>query len=279
MLSTFRRFLRHKGAAVGLAFLLVIVALAVGAPWLFPRSPWAIVGRPFLPPGDPRFLLGTDMLGRDIAAGLVHGARFSLLVGLVSTLVALCIGVTTGALAGYFGRWADDLLMRVTEFFQTIPNLVLLMVLVAFMGPSIRSVVLGIGIVSWPNVARIVRAEVLSLRTREFVEAARVVGKGPFRILLTEVLPNTLSPVIVIASVMVASAILAESALSFLGLGDPNVMTWGYMIGVSRAFLRQSWWMSFFPGMAIVTTVLAINLVGDGLTDALNPRLARRGTL
>jgi len=270
------RFLRHPGALFGSLFLLLVVALALSASLIFPRGPWAIMGRPFLPPGSGAFLLGTDALGRDVLAAIFYGARFSLVIGLISTGVGLSIGVTFGALAGYFGGWIDDVVMRVAEFFQTIPNLVLLMVFVAFIGPSIYSVVLGIGIVSWPNVARIVRGEVLSLRTREYIDAARVVGQSNLSILVTQILPNVLTPVIVIGSVMVASAILAEAALSFLGLGDPNVMTWGYLIGVSRSFLRVAWWMSFFPGIAIVLTVLAINLIGDGITDALNPRLARR---
>jgi len=166
-------------------------------------------------------------------------------------------------------------LMRFTEFFQTIPNFALAIVLVAIMQPSITSIVLAIAIVSWPPVARLVRAEFMSLRNREYVEAARLVGQSNTTIILRQILPNTLSPIIVLASLMVATAILLESALSFLGLGDPNVMSWGYMIGAARTVIRQAWWLSFFPGLAILLTVLALNLVGEGLDDALNPKLSR----
>lgn len=274
--SLIRRLFSHPGAAVGAIVLLVIVMLALLAPVLTPNTPWKMVGRPFALPGTPGLSLGSDMLGRDLLAGLLHGARLSLLIGLVSALAATILGILVGALAGYFMGWLDDLLMRITEFFQIVPGLLLIMVLVVFIGPSVVSVVLGIAFISWPNVARIVRGEVLSLRTRQFVEASRTFGQHSLSILFTQVLPNTMSPVIVIASVMVASAILTESALSFLGLGDPNVMTWGYMIGAGRPYLRDAWWLSAIPGLAIVLTVLAINLIGDGLSTALNPRQTPR---
>jgi len=272
-----KRFCRNKGAVLGLAIIVIVVLVALAAPLLYPQSPWRMVQRPFLPPFSvDGFWLGTDTLGRDIAAGVVHGARVSLLVGLVSTLVAVVIGVSLGALAGYYGGLIDDGLMRFTELFQTIPSFALAIVLVAILQPTVDSVVLAIALVSWPPVARLVRGEFLSLRSREFVQAAVVIGQSNGRIILTQILPNTLSPVIVMASLMVATAILLESSLSFLGLGDPNLMSWGYMIGAARTVLRQAWWMSFFPGIAILLTVLALNLVGEGLNDALNPRLARR---
>lgn len=271
-----RRFARNKGALVGAAVLALVVALALLAPFLFPDDPWDIAGPPFRRPGEMGFLLGTDTLGRDVAAGIAHGARVTLLLSLVSTAVALSIGVVLGAIAGYHGGWVDDLVMRFTEFFQTIPNFILLVVLVAIFTPSITSIVVAIGIVSWPPLARIVRGEFLTLRSREFVQAAEVLGQGSGRIIFGEILPNALSPVIVSASLMVATAVLLESALSFLGLGDPNLMSWGYMIGASRTVIRQAWWISCFPGIAIALTVLALNLVGEGLSDALNPRLARK---
>ena len=211
-----------------------------------------------------------------MAAGLAHGARISLLVGLVSTLAALLIGIPIGALAGYFGGWVDDVLMRVTEFFQTVPSFALAIVLVAIFEPSVVSITLAIAIVSWPPVARLVRGEVLSLRKREYIEAAILQGLSNRSIILGQVLPNAVSPIIVMASLMVASAILLESSLSFLGLGDPNLLSWGYMIGAARTVIRQAWWLSFLPGAAIVITVLALNLIGESLNDALNPRLARR---
>ncbi len=271
-----RRFARNKGALIGAAVLALVIALALLAPFLFPDDPWEITGPPFRRPGEMGFLLGTDTLGRDVAAGIAHGARVTLLLSLVSTAVALSIGVVLGAIAGYHGGWVDDLVMRFTEFFQTIPNFILLVVLVAIFTPSITSIVVAIGIVSWPPLARIVRGEFLTLRSREFVQAAEVLGQGSGRIIFGEILPNALSPVIVSASLMVATAVLLESALSFLGLGDPNLMSWGYMIGASRTVIRQAWWISCFPGIAIALTVLALNLVGEGLSDALNPRLARR---
>jgi peptide/nickel transport system permease protein len=278
MIEFWTRFARNKGAVFGLVVLLGVIALAAFAHMLFPQSPWRMTGAPFQPPGaQPGHLLGTDTLGRDIAAGIAHGARVSILVGLVSTAVAVGIGVIAGAVAGYFGGLIDTAVMRFTEFFQTIPSVVLAIVLVAILQPSIESIIIAIAIVSWPPVARLVRGEFLTLRTREFVEAARVIGQSDTRIILTQILPNSLSPVIVTASLMVATAILLESAIAFLGLGDRNMMSWGYMIGAARTVIREAWWMSFFPGFAIFITVLAINLVGEGLNDALNPRLARQG--
>jgi peptide/nickel transport system permease protein len=271
--SFLRRFLRHPGAVIGAVILLAIVAIAILGPFYFPQSPWRMVARPFQAPFGPRFPLGTDALGRDVAAGLIHGARVSLLIGLVSTAVALVIGVPLGAAAGYFGGLADDLAMRFTELFQTVPSFALAIVLVAILQPSLGSIVLAIAIVTWPPVTRLVRAEVLSLRSREYVLAAKTVGQSTARIIFTQVLPNTIAPIIVMASLMVATAILLESSLSFLGLGDPNLMTWGYMIGAGRTRLIDAWWISFFPGIAIVLTVLALNLVGEGLNDALNPAL------
>ena len=271
-----RTFFRNRGAAAGLVILLLVGALSALAPVLFPFSPWDMQGAPFAHPGEDGFLLGSDSLGRDVAAGIAHGAYVSLLVGAVSTVAALLVGITLGAIAGYAGGWVDDAVMRFTEFFQTVPSFVLAVVIVAIFTPSLASIVGAIAIVSWPPVTRVVRAEVLSLRSREFVQAAEVLGRSHAAILFRDILPNALSPILVLASLMVASAILLESALSFLGLGDPNLMSWGYLIGAGRSVIRLAWWMSVFPGIAIFLTVLALNLVGEGLTDALNPRIARR---
>ena len=270
------RLLRHRSSAIGLVILALVLAAAILAPLLYPQSPWRMVGRPFLAPyAMERFPLGTDALGRDVLSGLLHGAGISLMIGFVSTLAALLIGVPLGAVAGYLGGRVDDLAMRFTELFQTIPSFALAIVIVAILQPSIYSIVLAIALVSWPPVARLVRGEVLSLRSRDYVQAARTLGKTTPRIILSEVLPNTIVPIIVMASLMIATAILLESSLSFLGLGDPNLMTWGYMVGAGRTRLIEAWWISFFPGLAIFLTVLALNLVGEGLSDALNPRLAR----
>jgi len=278
MIKAWKRFARNRGAVIGLGILVVVVLVALIGPMIYAQSPWRMVGRPFLPPFDQAGMpLGTDAVGRDVLVGLIHGARVSLMVGLVSTAVALLIGVPVGALAGYFGGWIDDALMRFTEFFQTIPSFALAIVLLAIFQPSLFYIILTIAIVSWPPVARLVRGEVLSLRTREYIEAAILSGQTNFQIILRQVLPNALPPIIVLASLMVATAILLESSLSFLGLGDPNVMSWGYMIGAARTVLRTAWWLSFIPGIAILLTVLALNLIGEGLNDALNPRLQRRG--
>lgn len=278
MRDFWKRFKRNRGAVAGLAILVLVILIAILAPLLFPQSPWKMVQRPFLPPLTMEALpLGTDALGRNVLSGLAYGAQVSLLIGLVSTVVSLLIGIPIGALAGYFGGVVDDALMRFTEFFQTVPNFALAIVLVAIFEPSVQSIIGAIAIVSWPPVARLVRGEVLSLRSREYVEAAILSGQKNSTIIWRQILPNTLSPIIVLASLMVATAILLESSLSFLGLGDPNLMSWGYMIGAARTVIRQAWWLSFFPGFAILMTVLALNLIGEGLNDALNPRLSRKG--
>ena len=271
-----RALRRHPGMAVGVLILLSVGALAISAPFLFPYSPWDMQGAPFTPPGDPDFPLGTDSLGRDVAAAIAYGAPVSLLIGAVSTVAALVIGLTLGAVAGYAGGRTDDAVMRFAEFFQTIPSFVLAVVLVAIFRPSIGSIVAAIAIVSWPPVARVARAEFLTLRHREFVQAAEVLGHSHVAIILRTILPNALSPIIVLASLMIANAILTESALSFLGLGDPNLMSWGFLIGSGRSVIRLAWWVSVFPGIAIFVTVLALNLLGEGLNTILNPRLARR---
>jgi len=273
--SAVQRFRSNLAACAGLGVLALVIALALAAPLLYPQSPWEMVAEPYLRPAEQGYLLGTDMLGRDIAAGIAHGARVSLLLALVATVAATLIGILVGALAGYFGGRADEILMRVTEFFQTVPSFLLAVVLVALFSPSITSIVVAIAVVSWPGVARLVRGQFLSLRSAEYVQAAIVIGEPTHRIIFRQILPNALGPIIVTASLMVATAILLESSLSFLGLGDPDLMSWGYMVGAARNLLRDAWWMCTFPGVAIFLTVLAINLVGDGLGDALNPRLAR----
>lgn len=278
MHSFMYRFISNKGAAAGLLILLLVMLLALSASFMYEESPWAMVAEPLLKPFvNSDYLLGTDMLGRDIGAGLAYGARVSLLISLISTLVAVFFGVLIGALAGFYGGWIDDVLMRFTEFFQTIPQLAMAIVLVAIFKPSIYSIVGAIALVSWPPVARLVRGEFMSLKQREFIQAAIVIGQKPLRIIFSQILPNAISPIIITASLMIATAILTESALSFLGLGDRNLMSWGFMIGASRTMLREAPWMSVMPGLAILFTVLAINLIGEGLNDAMNPQLHKRG--
>ncbi|MWD29364.1 ABC transporter permease subunit [Aquicoccus sp. SCR17] len=270
-----RRFLGSRSGMIGLVLLVLLVLMALSADLLYPQDPWRMAGRPNLPPFTEGFLFGTDQLGRDVAAGIVHGARMSLMIGFASSVAAIGVGVVVGAVAGYFSGWVDDVLMRLTEFFQTIPSFMLAIVLVAIFSPSLESIVTAIAVVSWPPIARLVRAEFLSLRQRDFVKAARVGGHSRTNIIVSQILPNALSPVIVMASLMVATAILIESGLSFLGLGDRNFITWGFMIGAGRTMIRHAWWLSAIPGLAIFVTVLALNLFGQGLSDVLNPRLSR----
>jgi peptide/nickel transport system permease protein len=269
-----RRFARSRSGVLGVAILVVVVAVAALAPVLFPGSPFRRVDRPFSPPFGHQ-LLGTDVLGRDVAAGIAHGARTSLVIGVLATSAAVLVGTVMGGLAGYYGGRIDDLLMRTTEFFQTIPTFLFSILLVAILAPSVWSIVFAIAVVSWPTVARLVRGEFLAMRGREFVQACICLGMTDGRVIFRHILPNCLSPIIVTGSLIVATAILIESALSFLGLGDPNVMSWGFMIGAGRTFLRSAWWLCTIPGVAILLTVLAINLVGEGLNDALSPRLRR----
>ena len=205
---------------------------------------------------------------------MLYGARVSLSVGVLATLATLLTGLLVGALAGYFGGWLDAVLMRVAEFFQIIPQLVLAVILVAVLEPSLGTIVLAIALVAWPAVARLVRSEFLSLRQREFVQAARVLGQAPLAIVFRQILPNALAPLLVTLSFVMATAILTEAALAFLGLGDPDAMSWGYMINASRGMLRDAWWMSLMPGLAILFCVLAVNRVGEGLRIAFEP--ARR---
>jgi peptide/nickel transport system permease protein len=272
-----RAYFRSPPAVIGLILLLVVIAMAISASWLYPRDPLALAGRPLVWPfTNPRFPLGTDNSGRDIAAQIFHGARISLLIGGVATIIAVAIGIVIGAVAGYYGGWVDNVLMRVTEAFQTLPNFLLLLVLVAVFGSTIGTVIVAVGVVSWPAPARLTRAEFLSLRNREFVQAGRTLGLKDLKLIFGEILPNALPPVIVYASVVMALSILLESALAFLRLSDPNVASWGNLIGLGRDVLRVQWYVSAIPGIAILLTVLAVSLVGQGLNDALNPRLKGR---
>jgi peptide/nickel transport system permease protein len=264
---------RNPTFLIGMLILLAVVLVAIAAPWLFPGDPQDMAGPPTLWPGEQSaFPLGTDSLGRNVVAGLAYGARVSLLVGVSAAAIGLAIGILVGAFAGYFGGWLDNVLVRVTELFQTVPTFLLVITIVAIGQPSARVIAMAIGIASWPTVARLVRAQFRSLRVADFVTAARSLGYGPMRIVFREILPNAMAPIIVTTSVMVANAILTEAGLSFLNLGDPNLVSWGSMIGDGRALLRTAWYLTALPGTAIALTVLSLNLVGDGLNDVLNPR-------
>lgn len=257
---------------IGGLLLALFALVAVLAPVLAPYDPFAISGPPLVPPGGA-YPFGTDMLGRDVLSGMIHGARVSLVVGLVSALCSAVIGIAIGAIAGYFGGAVDKALVRFTEFFQVIPSFMFVILLVAILTPSLGSIVAAISLVIWPPVARLVRSEFMTLKTREFVEAARSLGLSHGAVILREILPNAMPPVLAVGSLMVATAILTEASLSFLGLADPNRISWGYMIGSARSVFRQAWWLSIFPGLMLFLTVFAITLLSEGLGDRTNPTL------
>lgn len=269
-----RRLARNRAAVMGTCFLLFLTVISLSAPWLFPKGPFAVVGEPFAPPSWKHWF-GTDSLGRDIAAGIAYGGRVSSMIGLAATAAAVVVGTVVGAIAGYYKGLVDNLLMKVTEFFQTIPAFLLAIVLITMMSPSNASIVMAISIVSWPPVARLVRGEFLRLSGLDYVQSAVCLGMPDVRIILSEILPNALSPLVVSGSLMIATAILTEAAVSFIGLGDPNAMSWGFIIGAGRSYLREAWWICTIPGIAILLTVLSINLVGEAINDAMNPRLRR----
>jgi peptide/nickel transport system permease protein len=265
--------LRFGRGIVGAVILAAIVVVALAAPILAPGDPQALVGKPLVVPfTTSAHLLGTDRLGRDVMAGIVHGAAPTLDIAVTATLAALLIGVAVGTAAGFAGGWLDEALMRLTEAFQAVPGFLLALAIVSVAGPTLSSIVSAIALSSWTTPARVMRAQVLGLKRREFVDAYRALGMHPVAIALREVVPNAIPPVITLASVIVAGAILIEAALSFLGLGDPNRVTWGSMIADGRAVLRTAPWLSAVPGIAIMITVIAVNLVGDALNEALAPR-------
>lgn len=274
--EAWRMFARNPSSIAGMLILLLVLAVAIGGPWLYPADPFEIRNLPMTPPFDAESWLGTDYLGRDVFTTLIHGGRATLLVGAIAALLSVVIGITVGAFAGYYGGRVDAVLMRVTEFFQVLPALLFAMVVVTLFNPSLLTVTVAIGIVIWPGTARLTRAEFLKVRQLEYVRAERAIGAGDARIIWKVILPNAMPPLVVSATLAVGSAILFEAGLSFLGLSDQNQMSWGLMIGASRAYLLSSWWAVTFPGAAIFLTVLAVSLIGDGLNDALNPKLRER---
>lgn len=263
-----RRRLELEGR-IGLGLLILLVAVAAAAALLVPGDPLAIVTEPLRPPfTDALAPLGSDRLGRSLLSELVHGTRTTLLVGFAAAAAAMVIGAIVGTLAGFLGGLVDEVLMRLTDAFQTVPAFLMVLAFVSVVGPSLGSIVPAIALASWTGPARIVRAEVLSIRERDHVAAARVIGMHPLTIAFREVLPLALPPMLSLTSVIVAGAILTEAALSFLGLGDPNRATWGGMIAEGRAVLRSAPWLSIVPGLALVATVLAVHLVGEAAVEA-----------
>jgi peptide/nickel transport system permease protein len=269
------RFKQNRLSIIGLTIVAFIVLAGVFAPLIAPFGPFELGGARLVPPRAAH-LFGTDHLGRDVLSGVLYGTRTSLEVGVLSVALSVVLGVTVGAISGFYGGRIDDALMRLTEVFQVMPRFFLALVIVAMFGADLWGTIFVIGILSWAEIARLVRAEFLSLRERPFVMAARAYGAGDTWIIFREILPNALTAVIVAASLQVPSAILLEASLSFIGAGDPDVMSWGRMLNNAQQYMRQAWWVALFPGLAISVTAMALALLADGINDFLNPRLRQR---
>ncbi|WP_108723088.1 ABC transporter permease subunit [Mesorhizobium sp. ORS 3428] len=275
-------FAVNRGAVIGLAIFILLVLAALFAPLLAPYAPDVQDKAAFLRPpawqtgGSSEYILGTDPVGRDILSRLLYGARFSLLIGAVVVSLALVGGITLGLLAGYFRGWVDVVIMRIMDLILAFPSLLLALVLVTILGPGLFNAMLAIALVLQPHFARLVRAAVMAEKSREYVVAAKVAGAGHLRLMLATILPNCLAPLIVQGTLSFSNAILEAAALGFLGLGaQPPTPEWGTMLASAREFILRAWWVVTFPGLAILITVLAINLIGDGLRDALDPKLRR----
>ncbi len=265
---------RNKLAVAGAIIILILIFVALSSPFLSPYNPKESNYSKILKAPDKENLLGTDELGRDVLTRIIYGSRISLLVGLVAMIIAIVIGSIMGALAGYYGGKLDIILMRIVEIFLAIPAIFLILTIIAILGPSLWNVMVVIGLTSWPGIARLVRAEFLTLKERDFVQAARAIGASDLKIIFRHILPNSVSPILVSATFRVAGGILTESALSFLGLGvQPPTPSWGNMLSTGRFYIDIAWWLTLFPGLAILITVLAYNLLGEGLRDAFDPRL------
>jgi peptide/nickel transport system permease protein len=266
-----RTFGRNKGAIMGSFILSVLLVLCIFAPFFTPYSPFGLVADPFLPPSHSH-PFGTTDVGRDVWSGVLYGLRTSFMVGLIAAIIAAVLGASVGGIAGYYRGAVDGVLMRITELFQVIPTMFLALVVAAAVGSTITNIILVIGVTCWTGSARLVRAEFLSLRERPFVEAARGLGAGDLELIASEILPNAAAPLVITTSFNVAFAILLEAGLSFLGLGDPDVPSLGALLNTGLTYFTTAWWISFFPGLFILLAVLSLNLIGDGLNDALNPR-------
>jgi peptide/nickel transport system permease protein len=269
------RFRQNKLSLIGLVVVVVALIAGVAAPLIAPYGPFELVGQRLAPP-TAQHLLGTDHLGRDVLSGVLYGTRTSLQVGFLSVLLSVVLGIAVGAISGYYGRRLDDILMRTTEVFQVMPRFFLALIIVAMFGADLWGTIFVIGILSWAEIARLVRAEFLSLRERAFVMAARAYGASDRQIIFREILPNALTAVIVAASLQVPSAILLEASLSFIGAGDPDVMSWGRMLNNAQQYMRQAWWTATFPGLAISIAAMGLALLADGINDFLNPRLKQK---
>lgn len=260
--------------SLGVALVALVALVATAGAVVAPFDPLLAGAAPLRPP-SPAHWMGTDDLGRDVLSGVLHGARVSLLVGLATAFTAAVVGTIVGAVAGFYGGWVDDLLMRLTEVIQTVPRFFLAVIVAAMFGPSIVFLTVLLGLTFWPGTARLLRSQVLSLREREYVLAARALGLRDAAVLRRHVLPNAVAVVVVSAALQVGTAILVEASLSFLGLGDRSAVSWGWMLNNAQPFLRVAWWMSVFPGIALALTVLAANLAADGVYARWDPRLRR----
>lgn len=275
-ISAWRIFVRNRASLLGGSILALLVLLAVIGSGFTPYDPEKVgVGVRMLPPGS-EFFMGTDDLGRDIFSRVLAGLRISLLVGITAAGVSTFIGTLIGSVSGYFGRFIDDSLMRITEIFQVIPRFFLAMMLVAFFGANIVNIIFAIALLSWPPLARLIRAEFLSLKERQFVDAARTAGASTSVLIFTEILPNAMGPLIVNATLLVGQAMLLEAGLAYIGLGDPTQVSLGVMLHQAQYIMRSAWWSTVFPGIFVFLAVISLNLVGDGLNDILNPRSRER---
>lgn len=267
-----RRFRRNPLAMIGACLFAVVLGVAALGPAVVRSSPFDVNSTRLLPPGGAH-RLGTDNLGHDVLSEAVHGAGTSLLVGLGATALSACIGLATGVVAGFSGGWVDDAMMRVTEIFLVVPRFFAALIVVAILGAHLSLIITVLGLLAWPEVARVLRAEFLSLKSRPFVIAAVSCGATNTRLIFKQMLPNALPPVVIVAALQVANAILLEAGLSFLGLGDPTVVSWGSMLSAAQPYFGSAWWMAVFPGAAILVTTLSVYLMADGLNEALNPRI------
>jgi len=269
-----KRFRKNKLAVSGALMVIFLFGVAIFAPWLAPYDPGQINVKKVLEGPSMEHPFGTDQLGRDVLSRMIYGSRISLLVGFVSVGIACLVGVFLGALAGYYGHWVDNLLMRLVDIMLCFPTFFLILAVIAFLEPSIWNIMIVIGLTGWMSVARLVRAEFLSLKERDFTLAEKALGAKDWRIIFHHILPNALAPVLVAATLGVAGAILTESALSFLGIGvQPPTPSWGNILTAGKDNIQIAWWLSLFPGLAILLTVMAYNLLGEGIRDAIDPRL------
>ena len=269
-----QQFRKNRAAELSLYLIIGFVVIAALAHLFSPYDPFALGDETLIAPRSDHWM-GTDDLGRDTLSRVIHGSRVPLLVGFLATAASMVLGILIGSLSGYFGGRTDVVLMRATEYVLVVPRFFLALLVVAMLGTGIGKIILVIGILGWPEVARVVRAQFLTFREREFVLAARAIGASHVKVIFREILPNAIPPAVVVASILVARAILLEAGLSFLGLGDPNLISWGSLLSEAQERISASIWLAIFPGLAISLLVLCVNLLGDGINDVLNPKLRK----